>query len=162
MSPVCIESLNMGTTIHLQRRMAETTLCAKSELKVDFHTGRPLVFNIARFHQQTNMEFRFVQLCSSSAVTQMWSRVPADFPRQPAFKSGLRQSSLSGHLPNPPMAAPRAPTRSHAPFQTTHDWASFVGGSRKKSVSRGILAKPRGGVRSAAPDRLGNFRPVVE
>ena len=154
------ESLNMGTTCHLQRRMAETTFCAKSQLEVNFHTSCPPLPNIARFHF-TNMEL-FVQLCWSSAVTQMWSRVPADFPRQPAFKSRLRQSSQSGHLPSPPMAAPRAPTRSHALFETAHDWASFVGGSRKKTLSRGIFVKQGGGVCSAAPDRLGNFRPVVE
>ena len=149
----CIESFKMGTS-HLQPKMGEATFCAKSQLELNF----PLPSNILPGFSQISRSF--VQLCSSSAVTQMWSRLPADFPRQQLSSHAC--ASPASLVTSLPMPAPRAPTRSHAPFETAHDWASFVGGPCKKIVSGGILAKPWGGVCSAAPDRLGNFRPVVE
>ena len=84
----------------------------------NFHTSRPLVSNIGRFsHKFVVFSTSFVQLCS--AVTQIWIRVAADFhiPRQPAFKSRLRQSSQSGQLPGSPMAAPRLPHNHTLPLR---------------------------------------------
>ena len=104
------ESLNTGTTFHLQRGMAETTLCAKSQLEVNFHTSRALLSDIARFH--TNMELRLSNYAPAAQLLrkcgtefQLISRVSSQ--AAPAFKSRSRQSSLSGHLPSPPMLLPQ-------------------------------------------------------
>ena len=135
---------------HLRPTSAEATFCGKSR----------------QFSHSPNFSFQHCQVSHKSVpIAQMWiSRVPADF-HIPGLSSHTSPASLvTGQLSNPPMTSfflvPQAPTRSHAPFETGHDWGGFVRVRQQKVFDEvGFLQNREvDGACSADPDRLWNFR----